>query len=282
MFSNELRSGRVPKGKASALRNVGSIEAIQNAGEARPERILRRFFMGLSQVWLLIHEMNRAFLPQGKKFQLVGYKEPHEDPYKEVSAAALRLDFKFDWTANVQNASRGAQQDQMARVMQLVFGEIQVMFGIATPDKMFNAIVDSLQAEGVDPERYVTPPSPGAFGPQIMAEEAILSIMNEQQPVGRPMEPIEDHFGKLSEFRESPAFEKVLSPASAQLFNQYLSEIAQLLKAEKQQQQAAKAAGKLGAQAGADSAGQGSTEVDASQTPVEENELIDGSLEEGA
>ncbi len=279
VFSNELRSGRVPKGKATALRNLGSFQAIQDAGEARPERILRRFFMGLAQVWSLIHEMNRSFLPEGKKFQLVGYKQPHEDPYREVTAGALRSDFKFDWTANVQNASRGAQQDQMARVMAMVFGEIQVMFGIATPDKMFNVLVDALQAEGVDPERYLSPPSPGAFGPQIMAEEAIITIINEQQPIGKPMESIEDHMKKLQDFRQGDNF-GVLSANAAQLFNQYLQEVAQALQREKQLAAAGQAASRLGQGAGAGGAnGQGTTEVDTTQTPVNEGELIDGALE---
>src|SRR6185295_871754 len=43
----ELQFGRVPQGKASALRTTAGMMSVLQQGAARPERIIRRFFMGM-------------------------------------------------------------------------------------------------------------------------------------------------------------------------------------------------------------------------------------------
>ena len=43
----DLQLGRVPIGRSSALRTSENLQALLGAGEARPERIMRRFVKGL-------------------------------------------------------------------------------------------------------------------------------------------------------------------------------------------------------------------------------------------
>ena len=77
----DFQLGRVPTGKSSALRTTGAVSMLQAQGDARPERILRRLFIGLSQLWANIHDLNSAFLPRGKQIRISGLKRPDEDPY---------------------------------------------------------------------------------------------------------------------------------------------------------------------------------------------------------
>jgi hypothetical protein len=68
----DLQLGRVPQGKASALRTVAGMQTVLSQGDARPERVLRRFFIGLTQIWKIIHSHNQAFLPKNKQFLICG------------------------------------------------------------------------------------------------------------------------------------------------------------------------------------------------------------------
>ena len=58
-MTSDLQRGQIPDGKSSALRTASGIQAVLAQGEARPERVLRRFFMGLTEIWAQIHELNQ-------------------------------------------------------------------------------------------------------------------------------------------------------------------------------------------------------------------------------
>jgi len=90
----DLQLGRVPIGRSSALRTSDNMQSLMQAGEARPERILRRFFMGWMEIFKQIHELNQHFLPPEKVFRIAGIRAPGENPYKEISRReSLQGDF---------------------------------------------------------------------------------------------------------------------------------------------------------------------------------------------
>ena len=105
----ELQLGRVPQGKASALRTVAGMQTVLAQGDARPERVLRRFFLGLTQIWENFHGLNEVFLPPQKRFMLCGPIDPRKDPYATVeSPTAIKGKFRFTFSANVLNTSKEA------------------------------------------------------------------------------------------------------------------------------------------------------------------------------
>jgi len=65
----QLQLGGVPQGKSSALRTTSNMQSLLQQGDARPERILRRFFTGLAEIWQQFHELNKVFLPKQKMFR---------------------------------------------------------------------------------------------------------------------------------------------------------------------------------------------------------------------
>jgi hypothetical protein len=52
------------------------MQTVLSQGDARPERVLRRFFVGLTQIWRIIHGHNQVFLPKNKQVLICGVKEP--------------------------------------------------------------------------------------------------------------------------------------------------------------------------------------------------------------
>ena len=181
------------------------MQTVMQQGEARPERILRRFFMALTEVYAQMHELNQTFLPRGKQYRVVGVTRPGEDPYRTVEdPEAVRGRFQFDFVANALNTSKEALQESLQTLMMTYITPIAIQLGIVQPDGVYQLFRDYAKAVGQDGDRYLTPPSPDSMLPKISAEEAISMVMNGFLPEGRPLEPIEEHMQKLVDFAGSP------------------------------------------------------------------------------
>jgi len=272
----DLQLGRVPAGKASALRTVKGMQTVLAQGEARPERILRRFFMGLTEIWKQIHELNQRFLPEKKKFMILGYK-PDQDPYREIKdRSEIEGRFKFDFGANILNTSKTMLQESLNAMMMTYVSPIAFQLGIVTPENVYRLFRDFGKSLGQDPDnRYLTPPTPGANKPKILAEEAITMIMDNEIPQGDPMEGPMEHLQKLQQFQ----FEEIqrempfLDGYQKQVFAQYFASVIEKVKEQQRQAQLMAAAQQFGQQGQAQPGGQ-------MEGPpmVQENELLDESL----
>jgi hypothetical protein len=114
----DLQLGRVPQGKSSALRTVRGMQAVLGQGDARPERILRRFMTWLAEVYAQMHELNQVFLPREKQYRVFGVASQNEDPYRAVEdPSAIRGRFQFDFSANAMNTSKEAMQGRSTSSM---------------------------------------------------------------------------------------------------------------------------------------------------------------------
>lgn len=238
----EFQLGRVPSGKASALRTTGSMSMLQAQGDARPERILRRLFNGLSQVWSIIHELNCAFLPRGKQFRISGIKRPDEDPYRTVDGRE-KIDgiYEFEFEANAFNTSKSLLQQTLMTYASTLLSPIGIQMGLVTPEKGYNLLRDLGRAFGLSADKYLQPPSPDASLPPITAEEALTQIASGMSPYGRPAEGSQSHMERLGEFYNSDQF-GVLDEKSVKIFGEYIMTVVQRLQQEQQQAAMAMAA----------------------------------------
>jgi hypothetical protein len=218
----DLQLGRVPQGKASALRTVRGMQTVMQQGDARPERILRRFFMCLCEVYAQMHELNQAFLPKGKQYRVAGMVRPGEDPYRSIDDPAMVMGrFQFDFIANAMNTSKEALQAALQELMAVYVNPIAIQLGITTPDGIYQMMRDYGKAWGQDADRYLTPPSAESMLPPALAEEVISIIMTGNLPEVRPLEPPEQHMALLMDFTAKPEF-GLLTPPQVDLFRAYL------------------------------------------------------------
>lgn len=242
----DLQLGRVPQGKASALRTVSGMQTVLSQGDARPERVLRRFFMGLAQIFENFHALNEVKLPKKKRFMLAGPIDPRQDPYGVVeSPQAIRGKFRFTFSANVLNTSKEALQMALDKLMAIYISPLAIQLGIAKPDGVYRLMRDAGRALGQDPDKYISPPTPGAQDPPISAEEAILQIMDGFIPKGTPMEGLAEHFEKLQTFLQSDEF-GYIETSKVPIFRAYLEQVAQAMAQEQSQAALLKAAGQFG------------------------------------
>ncbi len=276
----DLQLGRVPQGKASALRTVGGMAMIAGQGEARPERILRRFFSGLGELWGQIHGLNQQFLPKNKKIRVLGLKEPGEDPYLEIERQMITGSFEFDFSANVLNTSKMALQQSIQALMGVYVSEVAIQMGITKPEGVYKLFRAFGRAHGQDPDQYITAPTPTANKRRIFAEEAMSQILDNEIPDGEPAEAggAAEHLQKLQTLVQEDEF-GLLSPAQLEVFKAYAQEVMQKAAQEQQMQQQLEATRNFGGGGGGEPGRppEGPPE-DPSLGPVQSGELIDETL----
>ena len=276
-MQGELQFGRIPKGQASAFRSAEAQQTLLAQGEARPERILRRFFMGLTQVWSHIHQLNQRFLPEKKKYMVAGYLKPEDDPYEEINTTKeIEGNFQFDFRANVFNTSKEILQSSMQQLMGTLMNPLMVQLGLVTPDNIYQMVRDYSKSLGQDAEyKYITPPSPESSEPPIVVEEAIHSIMLGDTPKGRPAEGAQVHFQKLTEFMQSDDFGYLDNPQKVMIFKSYFLKVRDAVQKEIQLQQLSQQVGTVAGKPNGGSAGVAPAQAN---PPVGKNELIDETL----
>lgn len=224
-LQSDLQSGRVPAGRSAALRTTGNLAMLMGQGEARPERILRRFFLALVEIWSQIHELNQHFLPREKEIRVIGIQQPSEDPYLTIAGPdAVSGRFHFEFKANVFNTSKQAAQASLGLLMQTYVTELAIQMGISKPDGIYRLFRDFGLAQGHDPDLYISEPELGAMKPPIFAEEAINAIMSGNIPEGSPAEGPEAHMQKLIAFAGSDDL-GFLTPEQVEILKGYMAQV---------------------------------------------------------
>lgn len=260
----DLQLGRVPAGKSSALRNASSMNLLAGQGEARPERILRRFFNGLAQIWQVMYDLNQYHLPMPKQWRIQGHAAPNENPFTEIQDQDyLAGRYQFTFNANALNTSKQQLQQTLQTLLATYVNALAIQLGVSTPVTIYNLLRDYGSSLGVDPEAkaYINPPAPGVMGPKIFAEEALATILQGGIPTGQPAEAggYAEHLQKLLELEQMLVDPKVqtgeITLQQAQVFQGYKATVAELAQQQQQQAQFAAAADQFSQQQGAQNPG---------------------------
>lgn len=251
----DLQLGRVPAGKSAALRTTSNMNLLAGQGEARPERMLRRFFMGLVQIFQVMHDHNQYFLPKQKQIRITGQTKPGQDPYLDITDRSMIAgEYQFTFMANALNTSKVQLQQTLQTLLGTYVNALAIQLGVTSSETIYNLFRDYGKALGADPEgsRYINPPTPGLMGPKLLAEEAMTMLLQGQTPDGSPLEAggWAEHLGKIQQYAQQlmdPAVDTgAISPEVGQLIQGYMAMAAQRAAEEQQQQQMLAAAQQFG------------------------------------
>lgn len=280
-----LQMGQVPQGKASALRTVGTTMAILQQGAAMPEQILRRLLNGLKDVVGQFHMLNTRFLPPKKRFLVTGRPLDSEEAYGVIDDRKdISIPIAFNFQATLLNTNKGMVSQALMGIGQALFSPIMFQMKLVSPEQMYNWARDVVQANQLDPARYIQRPAGVSDLPKLMAEEAIMAILQGQLPTDtQPEEPIEEHFQKLVKYFQSDEF-GYMHGGKELLFKQYIQHVQQLLQEQMQQQQLMQHAQQfntmLGQQAGGGTGGQqGTGEVPPMQPEMGTQQELAGAMQ---
>lgn len=287
VVQGDLQFGRIPAGKATALRTTRNLENVLAQGEARPQRILRRFFTLLSEIWAQMHERNKHFLPKNKQYRILGVRRPSEDPFVTIEdSQAIQGRFDFTFEASVFNTSAEALQQALDEALGLLINPVMIQLGIVKPDNVYRLVRDWLKSRGQPSDQYASEPSPGAAGPFIFAEQALTQILNGNKPVGTPSEPggaiehLQKLMAEMQKLIDPNEESSELTPAQGRLLREYLQQVQQQAVAQQEQAQLQQAAGQFRLGGPQDPGGAPSTTPppDLSNPQVQPNELLDETL----
>ena len=288
----QLQLGGVPQGKSSALRTTSNMQTLLQQGDARPERVLRRFFVGLTEIWQQFHELNQVFLPKEKKFRISTAVTKDKDPYVTVSNREdIAGRFSFEFGASILNTNRALATSALQDMLGMLVNPLLFQLGIVTPQNVYTLLSDTIKARGQEPEKYITSPNndPFASGPKISVEDAIMAIMNGVFPSGSAMEPLEVHLQKLQEFVSDPNNIEAFTPEQVKMLSGYSAQRIQEMQQMMAQQQMMQNAVAMQSQIGGGQEGKGGKSGPPSQgtppntgvggnPPVNGREMLDESL----
>jgi hypothetical protein len=285
----QLQLGGVPAGKSAALRTTSNMQSLLQQGDARPERVMRRFFGGLVEIWHQFHELNQIFLPKEKQFRISAGLTKETDPYVTVgSREDIQGRFLFEFGASILNTNRALATSTLQEMFGILINPLLFQLGIVGPENVYNLCSDWIRARGQDPIKYITSPTNDPFAgmAKISVEDAVTSIIHGYFPYGSPMEGLEVHIQKLQEFATNPENIEMLSAVQTQLLGQYASLKVQEYQQLMEQQQLMQAAAQMQQEVGG-GPGQGGGKA-ATQPPpntgpggnakVQGGELLDESL----
>ncbi len=273
----ELQFGRVPQGKASALRTTAGMMSVLQQGAARPERIIRRFFMGLSEVYTQLHELNCVYLKPKKMYRVLGMATPGADPYKQIDdPSKIKGRFQFEFKANSLNTDKAMKSQILQQLGAMTFNPLTMQMGLVTPDNFYNWVRDVWAENGQDPNRYINPPSPQAAMPKITAEQAMGLLFQGYIPEQLPSEGPQVHMQRVQELLQQVQQEGQADAALMVLANTYLQKLqGMVMQAQQMAMMAQQFAGMLSGQGGGQLSGQGNG---TQMTPQPQGQLLDESL----
>ena len=240
-MQGQLQFGGVPQGKSSALRTSTNMMNVLQQGDARPERILRRFFKGLSQIYKQMHELNQVYLPPNKQYRITGVPTQAAEPYQMIGDPnEISGNFQFDFKANALNTSKAAKTQVLGGLLPILANPMAMQMQLVDRDKIYNLLRDFIQSQGQDDTKYLNIP-PTANQPKITAEEALGQIAQGFMPAGLPAEGAQVHLQMLQAFMQDPRFQRLLlqDPAFGQILQAYMQQVQMQVMQEQMMMQAA-------------------------------------------
>lgn len=201
-MQSDVQFGRVPTGKASALRTLGTTAALLQQGDVRSEQILRRLFLGLAQVYQSIHRLNRRYLPPKKELRVIGQSDPGHEPYLTITPDHIDADVDFEFQATLLNTNKQVVAQSLAEIMGLLVSPVAIQLGLVDAGRIYTLFRDSIKSRDMDPDKYLSRPPASVLGPRYSAEDILSMILAGETPsaMAGPLEPIQEHIQKLVAF----------------------------------------------------------------------------------
>ena len=224
---SDVQFGRVPTGKASALRTMGTTISLIAQGDVRSEQVLRRLFHGLAEVYQMMHRLNQRYLPEKKEVRVEGMAEKGQDPYSIVSREDIHASVDFEFKATMLNTNKQVVSQAISEAIALTISPLAVQAGLVSEQEIYELFRAKYKALDLDPDLYIK--RPPDYGPKILWEEALSAIIADKTaPVGQPLEALEEHLQKMIEFEQSINF-GLLTPQTVPIYKAWKLKIQQMV-----------------------------------------------------
>lgn len=222
-FSDVTTSGRIPAGKASAMRTASTVQSLFAAADLRSEQVLRRVFTAFAAIFSIMHGLNKRFLPDKKEIRVVGMSEGGEDAYMSINREDLQSDVDFEFKATLINTNKQALSAALSEIIAMALTPLAFQAGLIDLDSMYTLLRDKTKALDLDPDKYWKRPPEAISGPPLLAEEVLSTIVAGEIPHGKPLEAHMEHLQKLMEL--SKAYLTMFSPDQLSMLDAWINTV---------------------------------------------------------
>lgn len=236
MFS-DASFGRVPTGKASAYRTMGTTMSLLAQGDARSEQVLRRAFAFFSDIYEMMHRLNRSFLSDQREIRLIGVAPEGEDGYITVDREELDADCDWEFKATLINTNKQTLSAALTETISMAITPMAFQMGLMDAQGAYKLLRDKTKALDLDPDQYWKRPPDPMPGPKLLAEEVLSTILANEIPIGGPLETPQEHLQKLVQFTQSDQF-GFFNPAQVGILKQWIGKLQALINQQMMQQRA--------------------------------------------
>jgi hypothetical protein len=237
MSIGPIQAGQVPIGRASALRTVGTTQALLQQGDVRADQLLVALFDGLRQCAQWIHAQNRHHLTTTKVVRKIGWAGERETPYLEIGPDDLDAAMDFEFRPDFLLASKEMRAQAIQQFLMVAGTPFAMQMGVLTPQRFTRLVKDYARALRLDPADVSEPPE--SSDPPILWEEALSMILQTHRPMGPPLEGAEAQLQKLQAFILSDSVALIQTDAQRSLLRNYERALHQHRRTELLTQQAA-------------------------------------------
>jgi hypothetical protein len=199
-MSSDVDLGRIPQGKASALRTASTVQALLGQSGGRSEQVLRRLFHCFEDVFEMMHRLNIRYLPDEKEVRIQGMAETGQDAYATIKPEQINAEVDFSFKATLMNSTKQAVAAAISEVVPLIMSPLAVQAGVVSVEQVYNVMKTFIESRDLDPNKYLMRPIIAMSGPKLLAEEVLSTLMAGEIPVGQPAEDPMMHLQKLTEF----------------------------------------------------------------------------------
>lgn len=233
-----VQFGQIPMGKSSALRTSSNMQAVMAQGDARPERILRRFFSGFREVYAMMHELNQRFLPKKKQIMLMEPAPDGSQVYEDVMVEQVSGKMRFTFTAGMFNTNKEMQIKVLQEIMGIIINPMLIQMGIVAAEQIHNLLTDYIKVAQQPHTRYIKQPQPGPPQIQLSADEVMQMLISGRIPTDQvvPREGFEAHMARIETILKMPELEGISANIQG-LITFYMTKLQQKQQEAMQQQQ---------------------------------------------
>ena len=238
-----VQFGQIPRGKSSALRTSSNMQAVMSQGDARPERLLRRFFGGFREVYAMMHELNQRFLPKKKQITLMEPAPDGTQIYQDVLVEQVSGKMRFTFTAGMFNTNKEMQIQILQTLMGILINPLMLQIGVVGQEQIFNLLTDFIKIMQQPNTRYIKQPQPGPEQIFLTADEVMQMLVSGRMPTDQvmPKEGFEAHAKRIQEILSLPELEGISAHVHGWV-NAYLTRMQEKQAQAIQQQQILQAA----------------------------------------
>lgn len=191
-----------PNGSQGITRTATGAAALVQDINTNLDIYIKRYQRGFKRNLKIIDKQVQELLPLGLEFRVAGVEAKGAAFKRFEDRESIKWDCDYELLGNSINSNKAIQRDTATMLLQTLMNPLSLQSGIVTPQNMYNANKNLLQAYEVhDINAYITNPEGDGQSPYTAQDELNMILAGVKPPI----QMMDKHDEKLALFQEFEA-----------------------------------------------------------------------------